>query len=267
MDFGTITGVLIGVVLIGIAMASGDGGIILFYSPSSIFIVIGGTVGAAAIAFPTKELKDIIPISMRVFRNPVVEIEGITKFLTDCAQEARKNGLLALEDLAKKTKHKPMIRGLGLIADGTDSATLHEILSTELKQIQENQKKGQKIFSEMGKFSPAFGMIGTLIGLVQMLSNLDDPSKIGPNMAVALLTTLYGALLSNLFFLPMVTKLERRAKIETFQIDLMIVGLVSINKGDSTQILREKLDAFMAGKKAEKQQQRGAQLRAVGARR
>ena len=248
MDIGTIFGVIAGMGLIGFAMATGDGGIGQFINVPSALIVIGGTIAAIAIAFPTKECKNIVSVSMRVFRNPVVEVDGITKFLAQCAQEARKNGLLALENMAGKTKHKPLAKGLALIADGTDSSTLNEILTTELNQIQDHHKVGQKIFNEAGKFAPAFGMIGTLVGLVQMLGNLQDPSSIGPNMAVALLTTLYGALMANLLFLPMVTKLERRAKIEAFEIQLMILGLVSINRGESTQILKEKMDAFMAGR-------------------
>ena len=252
MDIGTIFGVFAGVALIGFAMATGDGGIGQFINLPSVLIVLGGTVAATAVAFPTRDLKNIVAVSLRVFRNPQEEVQGIVEFLGACAQESRKNGLLSLENMARRTKHKPLEKGLALIADGTDSATLHEILSTELKQIQDHHKVGQKIFSEMGKFGPAFGMIGTLVGLVQMLANLQDPSSIGPNMAVALLTTLYGALMSNLFFLPMVTKLERRAKVEAYEIQLMIVGLLSINRGESTQILREKLDAFLAGRPTEK---------------
>ena len=247
MDIGTIFGVVAGTGLILGAMASGDGGVAQFINVPSLLIVVGGTLTSTAIAFPTKELKGIVSVSQRVFRNPQTEINEIVTFLTTCAQEARKNGLLALEALAKKTKHPPLAKGLALIADGTDSATLHEILGTELKQIQEQHKVGQKIFSEMGKFAPALGMIGTLVDLVQMLGNLADPSSIGPNMAVALLTTLYGAMMANMYFLPMVTKLERRAKVEALEIGLMIQGLVSINRGESTQILKEKVDAYLAG--------------------
>lgn len=247
MDIGTIFGVLAGTGLIGYAMASGSSGLAAFVDVGSLLIVVGGTLAAVAIAFPTKEVMSITSVSSRVFRNPVIELEGIIKFLTECAQEARKNGLLALEAMATKTKHKPLAKGLALIADGTDSATLNEILTTELQQMQDHHKVGQKIFSELGKYAPAFGMVGTLVGLVQMLGDLSDPAMIGPNMAVALLTTLYGALLANLLFIPMVTKLERRAKIEAFEIQLMILGLVSINRGESSSILKEKIDAFMAG--------------------
>jgi len=247
MDIGTILGVVAGTGLIGYAMASGSGGLGAFMDVGSLLIVVGGTLAAIAIAFPTKEVASIAAVSSRVFRNPTLEIDGIVTFLTDCAQEARKNGLLALENMASQTKHKPLAKGLALIADGTDSATLNEILTTELQQMQDHHKVGQKIFSELGKYAPAFGMVGTLVGLVQMLGNLSDPATIGPNMAVALLTTLYGALLSNLLFIPMVTKLERRAKVEAFEIQLMILGLVSINRGESSSILKEKIDAFLAG--------------------
>jgi chemotaxis protein MotA len=111
--------------------------------------------------------------------------------------------------------------------------------------MEEHHRVGQKIFSEMGKAAPAFGMVGTLIGLVQMLADLSDPDAIGPAMAVALLTTFYGAVLANLLFLPMVTKLERRIQAEVQQIELAMVGLDSMNRGDTVQILKEKLSAFM----------------------
>jgi chemotaxis protein MotA len=252
MDIGTLFGVIAGVVLIGYPMATGNGGLGLFLDLPSALIVFGGTIASTAIAFPTKDLKNIAAVSARVLRNPQEEVQGIVTFLLACAQEARKNGLLSLEGMARRTKHKPLAKGLALIADGTDSGTLNEILTTELRQMQDHHKLGQKIFAEMAKYGPAFGMIGTLVGLVQMLANLSDPSSIGPNMAVALLTTLYGALMANLFFLPMVTKLDRRAKVESFEIQLMILGLVSINRGETTQILREKVDAFLAGLPTEK---------------
>jgi chemotaxis protein MotA len=110
--------------------------------------------------------------------------------------------------------------------------------------IEEHHKVGQKIFSEMGKYAPAFGMVGTLIGLVQMLADLNDPETLGPSMAVALLTTFYGAVLSNLIFLPMVSKLDRRMKIEVAQVELAIVGMASMIKGDTLQIMQEKLEVF-----------------------
>ena len=159
-------------------------------------------------------------------------------------QVLKREGAVALENIADEAPTKPLKRGLLLIADNTPSATMHGILATERKYMEEHHRIGQKMFSEMGKYSPAFGMVGTLIGLVQMLSDMSDPANIGPAMAVALLTTFYGAVLANLFFLPMVTKLDRRIQIEVTQIQLCIVGLEAMNRQDSTQILREKLKAF-----------------------
>ncbi len=247
MDFGTIIGIIGGMGLILYAIITGsEEGLNSFINYPSMMIVGGGTFAGIAIAFPTKELKMIFGVSRRVLNNPKSEIQSIIKFLVECGIAARKKGNLVLEDMAKKTEWGPIRKGLGLIADGTDQATLTEILMTEMKNMEEKHRTGQKIFSEMGKFAPAFGMVGTLVGLVQMLAGLDDPAAIGPKMAVALLTTFYGALAANLIFIPMATKLERRVQIESFAIRLMIVGLVSINKGDNIAIMREKLGAFMS---------------------
>jgi chemotaxis protein MotA len=245
VDKGTLFGVLAGVVLVGGSVAMGSG-IQIFFSPSSVLIVLGGTLAATTIAFPTRELKLIPPVTRRVFKNPKTEILVIMQFLMDCRKAASKEGPLALEKMAQEAPSQPLEKGLTLIADGTDAHALQEILTTEQQTMEEHHRIGQRIFSEMGKFAPAFGMIGTLIGLVQMLATLDDPSSIGPSMAVALLTTFYGALLANLFFLPMVTKLDRRIRIEGQQIELMIVGMMSINHNDSLAIMREKMKAYLA---------------------
>lgn len=245
MDKGTLFGVLAGVVLVGGSVAMGSG-VQIFFSPSSILIVCGGTLAATAIAFPSRELKLIPPVTRRVFRNPKTETIAIMQFLMECRKLASKEGPLALEKMAQQAPSPPLVKGLTLIADGTDANALREILLTEQQTMEEHHRIGQRIFNEMGKYAPAFGMIGTLIGLVQMLATLDDPSSIGPSMAVALLTTFYGALLANMFFLPMVTKLDRRIRIEGQQIELMIVGMMSINHSDSLAIMREKLKAFLA---------------------
>ncbi len=245
MDKGTLFGIIAGVGLVISAILMGSG-LMTFFNLPSILIVGGGTMAAIAIAFPTDELKLIVMVTKKVFKSPKNESLESIQFLLQCKQAARKSGFLILEEMSKKAPSKAVEKGLKLIADGTNESTIREILSTEQTTMEEHHRVGQKIFSEMGKFAPAFGMIGTLIGLVQMLSKLDDPSTIGPKMAVALLTTFYGALMANLFFIPMVTKLERRIKIETKQIQLAIVGLMSVNRDESIQIMREKLKAFIA---------------------
>jgi len=208
--------------------------------------VCGGTLAATAIAFPTRELKLIPPVTRRVFKDPKSEMLSIMQFLMECRKLISKEGPLALEKMAQDAPSNPLRKGLALIADGTDAKALRDILTTEQLTIEDHHRVGQRIFNEMCKFAPAFGMIGTLIGLVQMLATLDDPASIGPSMAVALLTTFYGALLANMFFLPMVTKLDRRIKIEDQQTELMIVGMMSINHSDSLAIMREKMKAYLA---------------------
>jgi chemotaxis protein MotA len=207
--------------------------------------VAGGTFAATSIAFPTDELKLMFPVVRRVFNDPGNEIVGISEYLLKAMQVFKKEGPLALEAMAAKAPTKPLTKGLQLIADGAGVGTIREILATEQKYIEEHHRVGQKIFNEMGKYAPAFGMVGTLIGLVQMLANMSDPDSIGPAMAVALLTTFYGAVLANLIFLPMVAKLDRRISIESIQIQLAIVGLMSMHGGDTGAIMKEKLQAFI----------------------
>ena len=244
MDKASIFGVLTGVGLVLAAILVG-GSLSTFVNLQGLLIVAGGTFAATSIAFPTEELKLIFPVSRRVFNDPGDEMLEVSQFLVQAMATFKRDGPVALEKVAEEAPSKPLTKGLMLIADGANAQTISEILATERKYMEEHHRVGQKIFSEMGKFAPAFGMVGTLIGLVQMLADLSDPDAIGPAMAVALLTTFYGAVLANLIFLPMVTKLDRRIQIEVLQIELAIVGLDSMNRGDTVQILKEKLSAFM----------------------
>lgn len=247
MDIASIVGLLagIGLVLASILMGSGLG---TFINIPSVLVVVGGSIAATAIAFPGKELKLVISNVGRVFKSPKAEMIALMQFLLEARKASGKDGLLALEGLAEQAPSDAVKKGLLLAADATESSTLQEILDTEKKAIEKRHQVGSQIFNEMAKFAPAFGMIGTLIGLVQMLATLDDPSTIGPKMAVALLTTLYGALVANLFCLPMVTKLDRRLDIEMTQLKLASVGLLSLRQEESLVLMREKFKAFMPEK-------------------
>jgi chemotaxis protein MotA len=244
MDKASIFGVLAGTALVLAAIVLG-GNLLMFINIQGMLIVAGGTLGAVSIAFPTNELKQILSVSRRVFHDPGNEMATIVEFMEQAMRTLRKDGYLGLEAIADEAPTGPLRKGLMLIADGTDSGTIRQILQTEQIHMEKHHRAGQKIFNEMGKYAPAFGMVGTLIGLVQMLANLDDPSSIGPAMAVALLTTFYGAVAANVLFLPMVTKLDRRINIEVIQIQLTMVGLESLNQGEPAAILREKLQAFL----------------------
>ncbi len=244
MDIASIVGLLAGIALVLAAILMGSG-LGTFINIPSVLVVVGGALAATAIAFPGKELKLIITNLGRVFKSPKAEMIALMQFLLEARKAAGKDGLLALEGLAEQAPSEAVKKGLLLAADATESGTLQEILDTERKAIQKRYEVGSQIFNEMAKFAPAFGMIGTLIGLVQMLATLDDPATIGPKMAVALLTTLYGALVANLLCLPMVTKLGRRLDIEMTQLQLATVGLVALRQEESLVLMREKFKAFM----------------------
>lgn len=247
MDFASIGGLVagIGLILTAIIMGSGIGA---FIDVGSILIVIGGTIAATAVAFPGGELKLVIKGLGSVFKSPKAEMIALMQFLLEARKASGKEGLLALEGLAEQAPSDAVKKGLLLAADATEVGTLQEILETEKKAIQMRAEVGKELFNTMGKFAPAFGMIGTLIGLVQMLAGLDDPSTIGPKMAIALLTTLYGAILANLFCMPMVTKLDRRLAIEMDQLKLAAVGMVALRQEESLVLMREKFKAFMPEK-------------------
>lgn len=244
MDIGSLGGLVAGAGLILSAIMLGSG-LAAFIDVASILIVVGGTIAAVFIAFPGGELKMVGGVLGRVFKSPKAEMIALMQFLIECRKAVGKDGLLALEGLAEGAPSPAVQKGLLLVADATDQNALQEILATEKKSIAERHLTGQKIFNEAAKFAPAFGMVGTLIGLVNMLAGLDDPATIGPKMAVALLTTLYGALMANLIFLPMVTKLDRRREVEMQQLQLAFVGMVSLRKEDSIVLMREKFKAFM----------------------
>jgi len=244
VDIGSIAGIVAGLGLIGTSMIMG-GGLGMFVDIPSMMIVIGGTICATAISFPGKELKLLGKAVGLVFKNPGSETVEMMKFFVECRKASGKGGLLALEELSKKAPSPAIEKGLLLVADATDPEALQEILATEKQAIKERHLIGKKILNEMSKYAPAFGMVGTLIGLVQMLAGLDDPSSIGPKMAVALLTTLYGALVANLFCSPMVVKLERRMEAEMVMLQVAKAGISELRAESSIAILREKLKAFL----------------------
>jgi chemotaxis protein MotA len=166
--------------------------------------------------------------------------------LADMATRARKEGLLSLQASTDDVDDPFYKAGLQLVIDGQEADTIEQILTTELQYLEERHKVGAELMKAMGTFAPAFGMIGTIIGLIQMLGSMEDPSSIGPSMAIALVTTFYGALLANAVFLPMATKLQTLSSFEVQNKTLIMEGLLSIHAGDNPRILRQKLSSFVS---------------------
>jgi chemotaxis protein MotA len=245
MDIATIAGIVsaFGLVLSAILMGGGLG---LFISIPSLMIVVGGTLGATLINYPLKDvLKVMSVVKNAIFPRQHTAQELIANFVT-LSSQARREGILALEPAIKDMDDEFLSKGLQLSVDGLEPQAIQEILETEVEHIQERHKLGADILTTMGIFAPALGMIGTLIGLVQMLQSMDDPSTIGPAMAVALLTTFYGALMANIICLPIAGKLRTRSGEEMMAKELMIEGVMSIAKGENPRILEQKLNAFLA---------------------
>ncbi len=248
MDIATPAGLLIGFVLliISVIMGGGVSGIAAFINIPSMMIVIGGTICATLVRYPLQRVTGVIGLIMKTIfvklSSPQVEMQNLIEY----AKIARREGLLALENKIVDIKDTFLSKSIQLLVDGTDSDGLRSILEKEIENVRGRHSIGKGVLESMGTVAPAFGMMGTLIGLVLMLRELDDPSKIGVGMATALITTFYGVLLANLIFLPMSGKLDVRSKEETLLKELILEGVVSIQSGDNPSIVEEKLKGFLS---------------------
>lgn len=245
MDIITLIGLLVGIILLTGAIILG-GQPIIFISFESLLIVIGGTLAATMINYSWHKLSKLPSLIKIAFAKSEQDSNGVIKLLVQFAEKARREGLLALEQEVMEVDDQFLQKGIQLVVDGTDPELVRNILETKLTFIEERHNEGQGILKKMGILSPAFGMIGTLIGLIQMLSELDDPSQLGSGMAVALLTTFYGALLANLIFIPLAGKLQATSHDEILLKEVMIEGILSIQAGENPRIVEEKLRAFLA---------------------
>ncbi|MDY6949920.1 MAG: motility protein A [Thermodesulfobacteriota bacterium] len=250
MDVATLVGIVVafGLVIISI-MLGGDA--TWFVNYPSLMIVVGGTMGATLLAYPLAEVLSVFGVAKNVFLHKSRSVQNLIAQLVDFAKKARKDGILSFESQLKDLDDPFMVEGLQLAIDGMDSNAIEEILSTDIQYVEERHRLGAEIFSTMGGFAPAVGMLGTIIGLVQMLMQMEDPSQIGAPMAVALLTTFYGTLLANLLFLPISAKLKTRSSQEILVSQMVLEGIISIQSGDNHRVVEQKLRAFIARKARE----------------
>lgn len=245
MDLATLIGIAAGALLVLWAMAS-NGTLLDFVNPASMAITLGGTLAATMVHYPWPRLRTTIKIVRNAFKRQEQDAQSLIQSLAGYAERARREGLLALEEEAENAPDPFLRKGLGLVVDGTDPEVVRTILENDLSSLEERHKQGAGLFETMASYAPAFGLVGTLIGLIQMLQGLDDPTKIGPGMAVALLTTLYGTLMANLIFLPIAGKLKVRSGEEIFRKEVMLEGILAIQAGDGSSIIQEKLNSFLA---------------------
>jgi chemotaxis protein MotA len=250
VDITTVVGIATGAGLLFLAIFQG-GGVGIFINIPSLMITAGGTLAATLINYPLGDIVRVVKVVKNAFLHKMASPENTIKQMVSFAEKARRDGLLALEKDLSTVDDPFMKGGLEMAIDGLDPDLVTSMLRMELNFLMERHKRGQGMFKAMGKFAPAFGMIGTLIGLIQMLRSIEDPSSIGPGMAVALITTFYGTLIANLICLPLAGKLENISEHEVMVKELVIEGIRSIQSGDSPRVVDRKLKSFLAPKMRE----------------
>jgi len=244
MDLSTIIGITSGSLLLLVSILLG-GSLGSFINVPSLMIVVGGTAAATLINFPMSDFLGVIKVVKNAFMKKGSTPEEVIRILIGYAETARRDGLLALEKDVKEVTDPFLRTGMELAIDGMDLEKIDAMLSMEVDLVSERHARGQEMFKQMAKYAPAFGMMGTLIGLIQMLKNVNDPSSIGPGMAVALLTTFYGTLIANLICLPLAGKLETISKNELLVKGLTLEGIKAIQVGDSPRLVERKLVTFL----------------------
>jgi len=227
MDLTTLIGFVAGLIFIYVGIIL-EGEINNFFNLAAIMITLGGTVAATLIHYPFSQIIRIFGIIKKTFNNTGRDLDQGIEIILQFAVAARKEGLLILEEMATDLDDPFLQKGIMLVVDGTSPEIVKGLMETELTFLEERHKQGQGILESMGSYAPAFGMIGTLIGLINMLKNLEDPSTLGPGMAVALLTTFYGSILANLVFLPMAGKLKNYSSKEVLYKEVILEGILSI---------------------------------------
>ena len=245
MDISTIIGLVMGFGLILLAMAFGGSGLTIYVDLNSFLMVIGGSFAAMMISNPLSRVLGLSKIMNHVFRIPNYELEKTISTLVNFSERARREGLLALEDDIEDVGDEFLKDGVQMVVDGTDPEIIKSILYSDLEQLEQRHAIGIKFFADWGSLAPAFGMIGTLAGLIAMLANLDDPDAIGSGMALALITTMYGSIFANMVLIPFKNKLTDRDLEERLTREIMIEGILSIQAGDNPNILKYKLVSFL----------------------
>lgn len=248
MDIASLAGIILGIAMciLGIVTSGGVEAFGNFVDIPSVFVTIGGSLSSV---LSSHKLSDFIngfkSISLP-FQEKVVDPAQVIKQIIDLSNTGRKEGLLALEEAANNIEDEFLKKGIMLVVDGTDPELVRGILETDLYCLQDRHAKVIGFWEKWAEMGPAWGMIGTLIGLVNMLKKLDDPSSIGPNMAVALLTTLYGSLIANWLCNPIAAKLKANDALEVVMREITIEGLLSIQAGENPRVIEEKLKSFLA---------------------
>jgi len=245
MDIATVVGLIAGIGLVVVSIAMG-GDARVFWNAPSVVLVLGGTLAVTLLNYPLSDVLSVMATVKNAFIHKAQSAEALIEKLVSFATVARREGILALESHAKDSGDEFLEKSIQLAIDGTAPELIKDILTTEIAFMEDRHALGQSVLVAMGTYAPAFGMIGTLIGLVKMLTQMNDPSQIGVGMAVAILTTLYGALIANVLCLPAAGKLKVRTANELLGKEIIIEGILSIQSGDNPRVVEQKLKSFVS---------------------
>lgn len=247
MDIATLAGIglAFAAVIMSMIMEGGDP-MVLIHHPAPIILVLGGTIGVTMAGYDLKDVLAIPKVMIKAFMpGPPIDAAESIGTIVHFADKARRDGLLALEEEAKDVEDEFLRKGLQLAIDGTDPEVVRDVLETEIAGIKERHKVGAKFFADAGAFAPTLGIIGTVLGLVHMLENLDDPSSMGPLIAAAFIATLWGVMTANLVFLPLSNKLKRSSSEEVHHKELVLEGVLAIQAGANPRTVTEKLKSYL----------------------
>lgn len=259
MDIFAIIGSILGVTMILIGYILEHGQLAALVAPSPLVIVIGGTVGCVILAFPLNELKKFPSALKTVYTNKNHDPVKIIIQLSELSEKARKDGLLSLEQDAQSNENDLVRKGLALVVDGIETEVIKDILVRETMLHESIHESGAKIFEAAGGFSPTMGVLGTVMGMIVILGNMEDPSTLGPKIAVAFIATMLGVGLANLLYLPMASRIKAKAEHDKMINDLVIEGLLSIQAGENPRIIKEKLNLTLLEKLAGKASSKDAE--------
>lgn len=247
MDIATTLGVICGfVVIFGTIAFESHGSMAIFFNIPAIAIVVGGTTCATMIHFSMKQFLGVMSVVKKTLLTKIVAPQEVIQRMVNYSAVNRRDGALALEQEIGKIKDPFLSKGLQMLVDGADEHAIRDLLGLEIQYMEERHSMGKKILDFMGASAPSFAMVGTLIGLVSMLSRMENPDEIGKGMATALVCTFYGALIANLVFIPMGGKLGQYSKAEKISMEMIVEGVCCIAKGDNPTAVGEKMQVFIS---------------------
>jgi chemotaxis protein MotA len=237
---------ILGVAAIIICLLMGGATLGAYYDLASVIIVVGGVLASTIVSYPLSTLKSLMKVMAIAFKKQDIDLTKDIDMMIDVANVARREGILALEETVNEMEDPFFKKGIMLIIDGSEQELVRGIMETELSFIKDRHSSSQGVLLQMSSFSPAYGMIGTLVGLINMLGKLTDMDALGPNMGIALVTTFYGVILANLIFTPLAKKLKAVGDDEILRKELLLEGMLSIQDGENPRLIREKLNSFIS---------------------